>query len=98
MNESTTTTAQDKGPLEHCAELATWHQLETDPAQKERIAAELAGHVFQALLELFDEIQRILTRHCFNAPDACGHTAFRNNLEQADITCAPHVCAAAEFD
>ena len=43
MNESTTsTTDQDKGPLEHCAELATWHQLETDPAQKERIAAELA--------------------------------------------------------
>lgn len=52
MNESTTsTTDQDKGPLEHCAELATWHQLETDPAQKERIAAELAQCVMQAAKE-----------------------------------------------
>lgn len=52
MDESTTSSqAQEKGPLEHCAELATWHQLETDPVQKERIAAELAQCVMQAAKE-----------------------------------------------
>lgn len=34
--------------LERCAELAAWHQLETDPAQKERLAAELAQCVMRA--------------------------------------------------
>lgn len=47
-NTSNTTNAQEKGPLDRCAELATWHQLEGDPLQKERLAAELAVCVMQA--------------------------------------------------
>lgn len=55
MEENTTnSTAQEKGPLERCAEMATWHQLETDPAQKERIAAELAQCVMLAAKEEAD--------------------------------------------
>lgn len=51
MNENTTnmknsTTAP--GSLERCAELATWHQLETDPVQKEHLAAALAQCVREA--------------------------------------------------
>lgn len=48
MDENTT---QENGLLENCAELATWHQLEADPAQKERIAAELAECVKRAAKE-----------------------------------------------
>jgi hypothetical protein len=45
MNENTSP------QLEQCAELATWHQLETDQAQRERIAAELEKCVMQAARE-----------------------------------------------
>jgi len=45
MNENTT---QPTGALERCAELAAWHQLETDPAQREKLAIELADCVAKA--------------------------------------------------
>lgn len=51
MNDQTTNTNQDKGPLERCAELAAWQQIEADPAQRERIAAELARCVLEAAQE-----------------------------------------------
>jgi len=54
MEENTINHNQEKGPLERCAEMATWHQLEADPAQKERIAAELAQCVMQAAKEEAD--------------------------------------------
>lgn len=47
MNENDTS-ATEKGPFERCAELAAWHQLEADPIQQERIAAELARCVIEA--------------------------------------------------
>lgn len=55
MEESSTNrTTQEKGPLERCAELATWYQIEGDPAQKERLAAELAQCVMLAAKEEAD--------------------------------------------
>jgi uncharacterized protein YdaU (DUF1376 family) len=56
MNESTTNTnTTEKSPLERCAELATWHQLESDPIQQERIAAELARCVTETAREEADK-------------------------------------------
>lgn len=37
--------------LEQCAQLATWHQIEADPAERARIAAELEKCVMQAAKE-----------------------------------------------
>lgn len=54
MNESTTNTPE-KSPLERCAELATWHQLESDPIQQERIAAELARCVMETAKDEADK-------------------------------------------
>lgn len=51
MEENTSSHNQENESLERCAEMATWHRLETDPVQKERIAAELAQCVMQAAKE-----------------------------------------------
>lgn len=48
MDKITHNTTTAAGSRERCAELATWHQLETDPTQKAHLADALAQCVSQA--------------------------------------------------
>jgi hypothetical protein len=51
MDEGKNEEGRILGPIERCAELAAWHQLESDGELKEHIAAELAEQVIKAAHE-----------------------------------------------